>query len=73
MSDFKFGIHEKIGALSEKNTGWSKQLTFTQWGDNEPKYDIREWSPSFDKMGKGVTFSQEELIRLRDLLNDMNL
>ena len=73
MSDFKFEIKETLGVLSEKDTGWSKQLTFTQWGENEPKYDIREWGPSFDKMGKGVTFSREELLRLRDLLNDMNL
>lgn len=73
MSDFNFEIQQKLGTLSEKSSGWSKQLTLTQWGDNEAKYDIREWSPSFDKMGKGITFSREELMRLRDLLNDLDL
>ncbi|MBR4766405.1 MAG: hypothetical protein IK085_06560, partial [Clostridia bacterium] len=27
----------------------------------EPKYDIREWAPDHEKMGKGVTLSKEEM------------
>jgi hypothetical protein len=43
------------------------------WNDREPKYDIREWSPDGQTMGKGVTLSKEEMIALRDLLNNMDL
>ncbi|MDE5616255.1 MAG: hypothetical protein K2I78_00535, partial [Clostridia bacterium] len=39
----------------------------------EAKYDIREWSPDGEKMGKGVTLSKEEIINLRDLLNKLDL
>lgn len=43
------------------------------WNDKEPRYDIREWSPEHEKMGKGITLSKDELRTLRDLLNGMNL
>lgn len=39
------------------------------WNDREPKLDLRDWSPEHDKMGKGITFSLEEAVALRDLLN----
>jgi hypothetical protein len=34
---------------------------------------LREWSPEHEKMGKGVTLSKEDLIKLRDTLNKMDL
>jgi len=43
------------------------------WNDREPKYDIREWTPDGQKMGKGVTLSKEELLALKELLNTMDL
>ena len=43
------------------------------WNDREPKYDIRDWAPEHEKMGKGVTLSVEEMKKLRDLLNDLDL
>ena len=36
---------------------------------NAPKYDIREWAPNREKMGKGVTLSAEEVQELKRLLN----
>ena len=43
------------------------------WNDNAPKYDIRDWAPEHAKASKGVTLSADELILLRDLLNEMDL
>lgn len=43
------------------------------WNDREPKYDIRDWAPEHEKMGKGVTLSVEELKKLREILNEMEL
>ena len=43
------------------------------WHDREPKYDIRDWAPEHEKMGKGVTLSVEELKKLREILNEMEL
>lgn len=33
-----------------------------------PKYDIRDWSPEHEKMGKGVTLSGDEVSALLELL-----
>ncbi|AFV05413.1 PC4/YdbC family ssDNA-binding protein [Dehalobacter sp. CF] len=73
MADIKFEIKEIVGVLSESAKGWTKELSLVSWNDKEAKYDIREWSPEHDKMGKGVTLSNEELKKLKELLNGMNL
>jgi len=73
MSDIKFEIIKKIGVLSTSASGWTKQLNLISWNDRDPKYDIREWSPGGEKMGKGVTLSKEELVALKELLNRIKL
>lgn len=73
MSEFKFEILEHLAQLSTNAKGWSKELTSVSWNEREPKYDIRDWSPDYSKMGKGLTFTQEELKGLRNALNRMEL
>jgi hypothetical protein len=73
MAEIKFEIKENIGKLSESAKGWKKELNLISWNDNEPKYDVRDWDPEHKKMGKGITFSSEELKALRDILNGMEL
>lgn len=70
-SEISFEIVEYIGVLSTGTKGWTKELNFVSWNGREPKYDLREWSPEHDKMGKGVTLSKEELDALKDLLQKM--
>ena len=38
-----------------------------------PQYDIREWSPDHEKMGKGVTLSNEEAAILKKALDSRDL
>lgn len=73
MADIKFEIKETIGALSESAKGWKKELNLISWNDKAPKFDIRDWDPEHKKMGKGVTLTNDELKKLRDILNDMEL
>ncbi|MBN3346144.1 hypothetical protein EXM98_02940 [Clostridium botulinum] len=73
MADIKFEIKETVGVLSESSKGWKKELNVISWNDKEAKYDIRDWDSEHKKMGKGVTFSKEELIKLKDILNHMDL
>lgn len=68
MADIKFEIKEAIGVLSESAKGWTKELNLVSWNDKEPKYDLREWSPDHEKMGKGITLSQAEMAKLKELL-----
>ena len=59
--------------LSKSASGWEKQLNLISWNERDPKYDIRDWSPDGEKMGKGVTLSKEELVALKELLNKIEL
>ena len=69
MADFKYEIIEEIGVLSENAKGWRKELNLISWNGGAPKYDIRDWAPDHEKMGKGVTLTEEELSALKNLLN----
>jgi hypothetical protein len=71
--EFKYEIVEKIAVLSESSKGWSKELNLISWNDREPKYDIREWSPDGEKMGKGITLSDEEVRVLKDALSGRDI
>jgi len=73
MSDIKYEIVAQIGALPKAATGWGKELNLISWNDRDPKYDLRDWSPEHEKMGKGVTLTKEELIALKALLNTIEL
>ena len=73
MSDIKFEIVKKIGVLSKSEKGWTKELNLISWNTREPKYDIRDWSPDGQTMSKGVTFSKEELVALKELLGKMDM
>lgn len=73
MAEIKFEIVKKIGILSTSTKGWNKELNLVSWNERGPKYDIRDWSPDGQNMGKGVTLTKEELAALRDLLNTLEL
>ncbi len=73
MADIKYEITEEIGILSESAKGWTKELNLISWNDRETKYDIREWAPHHEKMGKGVTLSIEEVKSLKALLNSIDI
>jgi hypothetical protein len=73
MSEIKFEIKETLGNLSESTKGWKKELNLISWNDNEAKYDIREWDPEHVKMGKGITLTNDELKKLRDILSGMEI
>lgn len=73
MAEFKYDVVERIAVLSESSKGWKKELNLISWNDREPKYDIREWSPDGEKMGKGVTLSMEEVAILKEILNSRDI
>jgi len=72
MAELKFEITQHIGILSTSTKGWTKELNLISWNDREPKYDIREWDEAHEKMGKGVTLSNEEMFRLKEILIGLN-
>ncbi len=73
MADIKYEIKETIGVIAESAKGWKKELNLISWNGKEAKYDLREWSPEHEKMGKGVTLSNDELKVLKELLNSIEI
>ena len=71
MANLQFEIKQTIACLSEEKGGWTKELNLVSWNGNEPRYDIRAWSSDHTKMGKGITFSKEELFALKSVLNEL--
>ena len=69
MAEIRYEIVETIGTLSESAKGWTKELNLISWNGSVPKYDIRDWAPNHEKMGKGITLSEKEIQILKELLN----
>lgn len=73
MADIKFEIKETVGVIAESAKGWKKELNLISWNGKEAKYDLREWSSDHEKMGKGVTLSNDEVKALKELLNSIEI
>lgn len=73
MADIKFEIEKEIGKISESSKGWTKEMNLISWNGKEAKYDLRDWAPEHEKMGKGVTLSLDELKKLKEILNKINI
>lgn len=71
MADFKYEIVEEIGIISENAKGWRKELNLISYNDAAPKFDLRDWAPGREKMGKGITLTPEEVEVLKDLLEQI--
>lgn len=69
MAEIKFEIVEELGILSESAKGWTKEVNLISWNEAAPKYDIRDWAPNHEKMGKGITLTAEEAAALHKILD----
>jgi len=73
MADFSYEVIEEIGVLSTSGSGWTKELNLVSWNGRPPKFDIRDWSPDHEKMGKGVTLTNDDIKVLKELLEDIEV
>ncbi len=60
MAEFTFEIEEKLLVLSTNEKGWTKELNRVSFTGAPAKFDLRSWSPDHQKMGKGITLTNEE-------------
>ncbi len=70
MPEIKYEIVEHLGVISENDKGWKKELNLVSWNEREPKYDLRDWNETHEKMGKGITLSKEEAANLIEILKE---
>lgn len=68
--ELKYEIIEQYGVISERGKGWRREINSISWNDAEPKFDIRDWAPDHEKMGKGITLTEEELLNLIDIVKE---
>ena len=73
----EYEVKEHIGAIMVGFRGFSKEVTIVKWSDRQPVFDIRAWRVS-DTDGlqyplRGITFSKDELIKLREILNSIDV
>ena len=69
--DFSFTITEYLGIVSEGKGDWKLELNKVSWGGRSAKYDLRSWSPDHQKMGKGLTLTEDELKSLAKLIDSL--
>ena len=72
MADIKYEIREHIGVISEGSKGWKKEINLVSWNGAAPKYDIRDWSPEHEKMGKGITLSAKDVAALKAMFAEID-
>ena len=68
--ELKFEIIKHIGTISTASNGWSIELNLVSLNGNEPKYDLRSWSPDHTKMGIGITLTDNDIIALSEMFDD---
>lgn len=60
MKEIQYEIKEEIAVLSKNDSGYTKEINRISWNGEEPKYDIRSFSPDREKCGKGITLTETE-------------
>lgn len=69
--EFSYEILEEVAVLSENARGWRKELNLISWNGRPPKFDLREWAPDHEKMGKGITLTNEGFAELSKTIKSM--
>lgn len=68
-TNFTYEIVKTIGVLKQSGD-YATEINLISFNGAEPKYDIRKWDKSNNKMLKGITLSKDEVLKLKELLND---
>lgn len=64
-----YEVKRRIVTLSEnQKTHWTKELNFISWNGATPKFDIRDWSPDHQKLSRGITLTEEEMSKIREMI-----
>ena len=72
MAEIKYEITQELGVLSESKKGWTREINLVSWNGAAPKFDIRDWGPNREKMGKGIALSAEEVSKLKEILDNLS-
>lgn len=67
--EFSYEIVEKIAVIKTTEKGWTRELNRISYNGAAPKFDLRDWAPEHEKMGKGITLTEEDVQALKAALD----
>ena len=71
--EITFEIVEHLGVFGKDTKGWTRELNKVAWNGGPAKFDVRNWDETHQKMGRGVTMTQQEMTEFKSLLKDLSL
>ena len=73
MANLSFEIQKSFGVLSKNDKEWQKEINIVRWHENRPKLDIRDWDSEHKKMGRGITFTPEEVEKAIEVFKSIDV
>lgn len=74
--EFEYKLIDKLATISKHNN-ITKELNIIAFGSGEPVYDLRKWDRSKDRMLnrmlKGISFTKDELVELKQILENIDV
>ena len=74
--EFEYKLIDKLATISTHNN-ITKELNIIAFGSGEPVYDLRTWDRSKDRMLnrmlKGISFTKDELVELKQILENIDV
>ena len=71
MAEIKVEVKKTFGVISEGK--WIRELNLVSWNGRTDMYDLRGWDPEHKTCSKGITMNRDELLKLRDILNTVEI
>ena len=72
-NEITFEICEHIGVLDvidNREEKWTKEVNLVAWNGGKPKIDIRDWNATHERMGRGITLTEEQAMKMTKALVD---
>lgn len=67
-TEVTFDILQHKAVLSERETGWAKEVNIVSWNGGPPKVDIRDWdTETHERMTRGAKLTREEALKLSEV------
>jgi len=73
LAKLQYEVIAKLDVIGESDSGWTKELRVISWKGRKGQFDLRNWSTDGNTMSKGISLQKDDLKKLRDLLNTMDL
>ena len=70
QNEFTFAITEHIAILEIHPSGWRRELNMVSWNGQSPRYDIRDWDQTHERMSKGIVLTAKEMATVKEAIAD---